>query len=117
MAGRSLSPIVIEAEIERIRSLGLEALRSEWRAMYGASPPAGLTKDIMARMMAYRLQEAAPQTGARFAGPRRIPRVWPRERGACGDRAALDAAQRPQRQGHPAYTICACSSVDDARDA
>jgi hypothetical protein len=59
MAERSLSSGAIEAEIERIRSLGLEALRSEWRAMYGASPPAGLTKDIIARMMAYRIQEQA----------------------------------------------------------
>jgi hypothetical protein len=57
MAERSLSPGAIEAEIERIRALGLEALRSEWRMMYGASPPAGLTKEIMARMMAYRIQE------------------------------------------------------------
>jgi hypothetical protein len=59
VAELSLSPVAIEAEIERIRALGLEALRAEWRAMYGASPPMGLTKDIIARMMAYRIQEQA----------------------------------------------------------
>ena len=55
MAQRSLDPATIEAEIDRIRSLGLDALRAEWRAMFGAGPPAGLSKDIMARMTAYRM--------------------------------------------------------------
>jgi hypothetical protein len=44
----------IEAEIERIRSLGLDALRVRWRSMFGAAPPMALTKDLLVRMMAYR---------------------------------------------------------------
>ena len=59
MAQRWLDPATIEAEIDRIRSLGLDALRAEWRAMFGAWPPSGLSKDIMARMIAYRMQERA----------------------------------------------------------
>jgi Protein of unknown function (DUF3489) len=39
-------PAAIEAEIERIRSLGLEAPRARWRSMFGAAPPLVLTKDI-----------------------------------------------------------------------
>jgi hypothetical protein len=87
MAGRSLSPIVIEAEIERIRSLGLEALRSEWRTMYGASPPAGLTKDIMARIMAYRLQEQA------LGGPDRAV-IRTLERVARGEKPGTEPPRR-----------------------
>lgn len=47
----------IEAEIDRVRSLGLDALRKQWRSTFGASTPTGLTKDIIARMICHRLQE------------------------------------------------------------
>ena len=59
MASGSMNPAVIEAEIDRIRSLGLDALRTRWRTMFGALPPPALSKDLIARMIAYRLQEAA----------------------------------------------------------
>ena len=49
----------IEAELGHIRSLGIEALRQRWRLLFGASPPKGLTKDIIARTIAYRTQEKA----------------------------------------------------------
>ena len=39
MAQRSIDLPAIEAEIERIRSLGLDALRARWRSMFGAMPP------------------------------------------------------------------------------
>jgi hypothetical protein len=51
--------LALEAEIDRVRSLGIEALRSRWRFVFGAKPPAGLTKDIIGRMLAYRIQEDA----------------------------------------------------------
>ena len=58
-----MSPIgdmsAIEAEIDRIRSLGVAALRARWRSLFGAPPPDGLTKDLIARMIAYRIQEEA----------------------------------------------------------
>jgi Protein of unknown function (DUF2924) len=59
MAQWSTDLAAIEAEIERIRSLGLDALRARWRSMFGAVPPAALTKDLLVRIMAYRLQEEA----------------------------------------------------------
>jgi len=59
MAKRSVDQAAIEAEIERIRSLGLNALRQRWRAMFGGAPPSGLTKDLIARMIAYRIQGEA----------------------------------------------------------
>src|SRR6185312_12363118 len=59
MAPGSVDPEAIEAEIDRIRLLGLDALRARWRSMFGASPPKGLTKDLIARMITYRIQEEA----------------------------------------------------------
>jgi Protein of unknown function (DUF2924) len=59
MVGRSADPTAIEAEIDQIRAFGLDQLRVRWRATFGRSPPAGLTKDIIGRMIAYRIQEAA----------------------------------------------------------
>jgi Protein of unknown function (DUF2924) len=52
-------PAAIEAEIARIRSLPLDALRRRWRLMFGRTPPAALSKDLLGRMMACRLQEHA----------------------------------------------------------
>ncbi|HLH95675.1 MAG TPA: DUF2924 domain-containing protein [Xanthobacteraceae bacterium] len=54
-----MDPAAIEAEVDRIRSLGIDALRARWRLMFGKTPPPGLTKDIMGRMIAYRIQEEA----------------------------------------------------------
>ena len=59
MAQRSSDPAAIEAEIDHVRSLGIVALRTRWRSMFDKLPPAGLTKDIIARMIAYRIQEEA----------------------------------------------------------
>jgi hypothetical protein len=59
MAGRSSHPTAIDAEVNHVRSLGIVALRMRWRAMFDAKPTTGLTKDILARMIAYRIQEQA----------------------------------------------------------
>jgi hypothetical protein len=59
MAQRSVDQAAMEAEIKRIRSLGLHALRQRWRAMFGSQAPAGFTKDLIARMITYRTQEEA----------------------------------------------------------
>ena len=49
----------IEAELARIRSFALDALRRRWRMMFGQTPSAGLSKDLLGRMIACRLQEQA----------------------------------------------------------
>ena len=59
MDQRSVDPAAIEAEVDHVRSLGIDALRKRWRMTFGAIPPKGLTKDIIARMIAYRIQEEA----------------------------------------------------------
>jgi hypothetical protein len=38
----------IEAEIARLRSLALHALRRRWRVVFGRTPPAPLSKDLIA---------------------------------------------------------------------
>jgi hypothetical protein len=47
----------IEAEIARLRSLALDVLRRRWRVVFGRTPPAPLSKDLLGRMIAWRLQE------------------------------------------------------------
>ena len=59
MDQRTIDPGAIEAEVDRIRSLRIDALRTRWRMTFGAVPPPGLTKDVMSRMIAYRIQEEA----------------------------------------------------------
>ena len=49
----------LEAEIARLRSLALDALRRRWRMVFGRTPPAALSKDLLGRMIAWRLQEQA----------------------------------------------------------
>jgi len=48
MDQRTINPAAIEAEVDQVRSLGIDALRKRWRMMFGAAPPKGLTKDIIA---------------------------------------------------------------------
>jgi len=59
MRGHSTNPAAIEAEITHLRSLARDALRRHWRVIFGRTPPADLSKDLLGRMIAYRLQERA----------------------------------------------------------
>jgi hypothetical protein len=58
MRRRWREPAAIAAEIDRIRSLRLDAVRREWRLVFGRVPPAGLSKDLLGRMIAARLGAA-----------------------------------------------------------
>jgi len=46
----------IERKLDRLRSLGLEELRLEWRRLYHSEPPK-LSRDLLTLALAYRLQE------------------------------------------------------------
>jgi Protein of unknown function (DUF2924) len=59
MPMHSTNPAAIEAEITHLRSLALDALRRRWRVMFGRTAPAALSKDLLGRMIADRLQERA----------------------------------------------------------
>lgn len=47
----------LEAEIARIRALGLNELRTLWRSTFHAPPPPPFTKDLMARFICWHVQE------------------------------------------------------------
>jgi len=59
MTRRSPDREAIEAEIDRVRSLGLDELRTLWRTALRSSPPPALTKDLMARFICWHIQEQA----------------------------------------------------------
>jgi hypothetical protein len=49
----------VEAEIDRVRSLGVDALRTLWRTTFRSSPPPAFSKDILARFLCWHIQEQA----------------------------------------------------------
>ena len=55
MAG-AVGTRAIEAAINRIRSLGLEELRHQWRRLHHSEPPK-ISRDLLIRSIGYRLQE------------------------------------------------------------
>ena len=59
MRGSSLDREAVEAEIDRVRSLGFDELRALWRTTLRSSPPSVLSKDLVARFICWHLQEQA----------------------------------------------------------
>src|SRR6202045_4251970 len=58
LAMASVDTRAIEGKIDRIRSLGLEELRREWRRLNHAEPPR-ISRDLLVLALGYRLQEIA----------------------------------------------------------
>jgi len=59
MLARFADAAAVEAEIERVQALSGVFLRRRWQAVFGQTPPACLTPDLLRRMIAHRLQEEA----------------------------------------------------------
>jgi hypothetical protein len=59
MRQQRTEPAAIEAEIAHLRSLAPDALRRRWQVVFGRTPPAALSNDLLGRMIAWRLQEQA----------------------------------------------------------
>src|SRR5262245_6527292 len=57
MPTKSADTATIEAEIDRIRSLGLDDLRDQWRKTLASSPPAAFGRDLIVRFLCWHLQE------------------------------------------------------------
>src|SRR5437660_4916450 len=97
MRRRWRDPAAIAAEIDRIRSLRLDALRRHWRLVFGRMPPSGLSKDLLGRMIAARLQERAfgalDRDSLRFleslARNQHLPRLQLKTRDGARSRATL----------------------------
>lgn len=61
MSGRKLAQstfngVGLDAEVERLRALGLEDLRQEWRRLWRSEPPR-LSRDLFVLALGYRMQE------------------------------------------------------------
>src|SRR6202040_2136900 len=59
MPSSALDREAIEAEIDRLRSLGLDELRTLWRATFRSPPPLAFAKDLIARFLCWHIQEQA----------------------------------------------------------
>ena len=77
----------IEAEIDRVRSLGVDSLRTLWRTTFRSSPPPAFSKDILARFLCWHIQKQAfggldPKTAKHLDGLARGDRS-PADRSRC----------------------------------
>ena len=59
MPSSALDREAIEAEIDLVRSLGLDELRTLWRATFRSPPPPAFAKDLIARFLCWHIQEQA----------------------------------------------------------
>src|SRR5689334_12609691 len=50
---------MVEAEVDRLRTMRIVELRALWRAKFKSEPPAAFGPDLLRRSVAYRIQEAA----------------------------------------------------------
>jgi DUF2924 family protein len=49
----------IEVEVARLRDLDLEELRARWHTAFGRRPPSHLSRHLLFRVLAYRIQASA----------------------------------------------------------
>ena len=52
-------PFALDERLAGLGGLGLDQLRREWRRLHRAAPPARLSRDLLLRSIAHRLQEDA----------------------------------------------------------
>src|SRR5262245_16259683 len=108
MPSPSFDREAIEAEIDRVRSLGLGELRTLWRTTFRSSPPPAFTKDLIARFLCWHIQEQAlggldPETIRHLTGimsRRRSYRI-------ASPKPAASPASRLQRSRASFVTACA----------
>ncbi len=85
-------PFPLDERLAALGGLGLDQLRGEWRRLYRAAPPARLSRDLLLRSIAHRLQEDA-FGGLQPAAKRRLASLA-RGSAAKGEPAAAPVAVR-----------------------
>jgi len=55
----SVSPSALAREIAALAEATLANLKDRWRALYGTEPPRRISRDLLTRALAYRIQEQA----------------------------------------------------------
>ena len=85
-------PFPLDERLAGLAGLGLDQLRREWRRLHRAAPPARLSRDLLLRSIAHRLQEDA--FGGLGPAARRRLASLARGSAAKGRPAAAPAAVR-----------------------
>lgn len=49
----------LHQDLVRVDGMNVDALRTEWRRVFSSEPPSAFSRDLLARAIAYRLQERA----------------------------------------------------------
>ncbi len=83
----------LDERLAALGGLGLDQLRGEWRRLYRAAPPARLSRDLLLRSIAHRLQEDA-LGGLRPAATRRLASLARGSRAGEGEPAPAPARVR-----------------------
>ena len=55
----SITPAALGDEIEQLRKATPTGLKERWRTLYGSEPPGRISRDLLVRALAYRIQEQA----------------------------------------------------------
>ena len=55
----SVTPSALAGEIEALQDATSADLKHRWRALYGAEPPRRISRELLIRALAYRIQEQA----------------------------------------------------------
>ena len=109
----------IEAEIARLRSLALDALRRRWRLVFGRTPPAALSKDLLGRMISWRLQEQAfgGLDLGRLGAPRRLATAPAQTRHGARSRVCRPTPHRERIRSICVETFTRRMTMDEKRIA
>jgi len=84
----SRRPAAVEQQVAGLSALDTKALQARWQSLWGAAPPPGLSRVLLLRAIAYRLQERA--LGGLKPATRRVLR---------------DAATTPRQSARPARAL------------
>ncbi len=97
---RSPAGAGLEAELAELERLSLEDLRLRWRNHWGRLAPAPISRNLLLRLMAYRLQAEA------FGDlDRETVRILERLAQAAPDKSASDRSSSPASDGASAATL------------
>ena len=85
--------VELEQDVEGLRRMSRQQLKDRWRDLFKAAPPAAFTPDLLARGIAWRLQEKA--LGGLSADARRMLGAGGGGAGAAAKRRASRPTLRP----------------------
>jgi hypothetical protein len=105
---RSSDLEALEAEIDRMRSLGVDRLRTPWRTTVRSSPPPVLTKDLMARMIARHIQQQT--LGGLDAATEKLPDGFVRGQKPEGRRHLKAGTVLVRKYQGKRHTVCSPQS-------